>query len=70
MAVKSGGTQIGIIMAIISLTVWLTGLGLRVEASVESLKKVEKKQEMLELIQSDLNLIKYKLTEIDKKLNK
>jgi len=59
---------ISIASTVIGLTVWLANVAFKTDANGRVIEKLEIKQLVLDGIQNDLTLLKYKLEQIDKKL--
>lgn len=56
-------------IVLIGAAAWLTNLAVKVDAGAESMKKVELKQNLIDDIKIDLEVVKSKLDRIEKKLD-
>ena len=62
--------SLGLAIILFGGVAWLTNLAFKTEASAESLKKIELKQNAIEEIKTDVAVIKFKLEKIEQKLDR
>lgn len=61
---------ISLVGSIIGAAIWINTVALKTDANAKLIEKLETKQQMIENISSDLQIIKYRLDQIDRKLGR
>lgn len=59
---------ISLVSSIIAAALWINTVAIKTDANAKLIEKIEHKQEVIENIASDIQLIKYRLDQIDRKM--
>lgn len=61
---------ISLLGSIIGASVWINTVAIKTDANAKLIEKLEYRQQVLENISSDLQIVKYRLDQIDRKLGR